>query len=344
MLQASSRALWDEYDLALLDLDGVAYIGPAAVPGAPENLAKASGAGLRVAFVTNNASRPPAAVARHLDELGIPTAVDDVVTSAQAAARLLSDDLPEGARVFVIGGDGLFEALDDVGLRPVQDFEPEPDAVVSGYSPELAWKTVTDGAILVRRGLPWVATNTDLTVPTAHGPGPGNGVVVDAVARFAHREPVVAGKPEPVLFRESVRRVGGRRPLVVGDRLDTDIAGAVNAGYDSLLVMTGVTGVEELARAGSDMRPSYVSADLAGLGRSHGVPRPRGRGAELGGWSAEVSDGRLTVTGRGDVDDWWRVVADASWRFLDDTGEPVGVCGLSAPVAWGDGAGRTDGE
>jgi ribonucleotide monophosphatase NagD (HAD superfamily) len=114
-----------------------------------------------------------------------------------------------------------------VGLRPVQSLDEEPVAVVSGYHPDLRWRTGIDGAILVKRGLPWVASNTDLTVPTPAGPGPGNGVLVRAVQEFAEVTPRVAGKPEPPLIEETVRRVGGDRPLMVGDRLDTDIEGAV---------------------------------------------------------------------------------------------------------------------
>jgi hypothetical protein len=150
-------------------------------------------------------------------------------------------------------------------------------------------------------------------------------VLVDAGARFAGRRPVVAGKPEPALFEETVRRVGGSRPLVVGDRLDTDIEGAVNTGYDSLLVMTGVTGVGELVAAPAGLRPTYLCADLAGLGAPHPAPEQDQEAACLGGWRAEVRAGALRVTGDGSLDDWWRVVATVGWRHLDDTHRPVDV-------------------
>ena len=301
VLRSSEGALWHDYDVALLDLDGVVYVGAAAVPGAPTHLEKATVAGMHLAFVTNNASRPPATVGAHLRELGVDAADADVVTSAQAAARLLAEQLAEGAVVFVIGGDGLYAALEERGLRPVQDTDAEPVAVVSGYNPDLRWRTVMTGALLVQRGLPWVASNTDLTVPTPEGRAPGNGVLVETVARFAGREPVVAGKPQPPLFEESLRRVGGERPLVVGDRLDTDIEGAVNTGYDSLLVLTGVTGLAELVAAGPGLRPSYISSDLAGLGEEHRSPREQDGGFTLGGWTAAVVDGASRgVRGRRD--------------------------------------------
>src|SRR6478672_7444806 len=247
VLKGSERPLWETYDVAMLDLDGVVYVGPDAVPGAPAHLTEARAAGLHLPYVTNNASRTPDKVAAHLRELGVDADDGDVVTSAQAAARLLAEDLPAGSPVFVIGGEGLEVALAEEGLRPVQDVAEEPVAVVSGFHRDLRWSTVIAGAILVRDGLPWVASNTDMTVPTPDGPGPGNGALVGVVARFADREPVVAGKPETPLFEETLRRVGGDRPLVVGDRLDTDIEGANKVGYDSLLVMTGVTDLATLA-------------------------------------------------------------------------------------------------
>lgn len=333
MLKHSDAPLSARYDLAMLDLDGVVYIGPHAVPGAAAHLADAAAAGMHLAYVTNNASRPPRAVAAHLRELGIPAQDSDVVTSAQAAARLLADKLSPGDRVFVIGGRGLLEALEErglVGIQEVGDGE-EPRAVVSGYNADLTWRTVTAGAILVKNGLLWVASNTDLTVPTPDGHGPGNGVLVEAVARFAGREPLVAGKPQPPLFEETRLRVGGKRPLVVGDRLDTDIEGAHNAGLDSLLVRTGVTGLEELVTAPRNLRPTYLAGDLEGLGTEHPAPEEHGGAHRLQGWTARAAAGSLHVEGSGAEDDWWRVVVVAAWAHLDTTGEPVDVTRLPIP-------------
>jgi ribonucleotide monophosphatase NagD (HAD superfamily) len=258
-----------------------------------------------------------------------------VVTSAQAAARLLANQLGEGAPVFVIGGEGLEVALAEQGLKPVQDRDADPRAVVSGYSGQLRWSTVVTGALLVRDGLPWVASNTDMTVPTPHGPGPGNGVLVDVVARFADREPVVAGKPEPPLFEETLRRVGGTRPLVVGDRLDTDIEGANRTGYDSLLVMTGVTGLAELVGAPAEQRPTYVAPDLGGLARQHEEPAQSNGVVTCGGWQAAVVDGALRVDGTGAPDAWWQVAATAGWAHLDTTGTAADVSAVLPPGSVG---------
>ncbi|MGA8208636.1 MAG: HAD-IIA family hydrolase [Nocardioidaceae bacterium] len=341
MLQTSQGALFDAYDVAMLDLDGVVYVGRDAVPRAPEHLAAAQRAGMTLAYVTNNASRPPAAVAEHLRELGLPATDQDVVTSAQAAARLLSEQLPPGSPVFLVGGLGLEVALAERGLRAVQNRDQHPVAVVSGFAGDLRWATVIAGAILVREGLPWVASNTDLTVPTPDGPGPGNGALVEVVARFADREPEVAGKPEPPLFQETLRRVGGERPLVVGDRLDTDIEGARRVGYDSLLVLTGVTGAAELVAAAPQQRPSFVGADLSALGRRHRAPIVAEDGTVTAGpWHARVQHDALAVSDApgdgdpgavGDLDTWWQVVAVAGWSHLDATGRVADVAGLRVP-------------
>ncbi|MFC4785216.1 HAD-IIA family hydrolase [Nocardioides sp. MAHUQ-72] len=331
MLGSSDRPLCDTYDLAMLDLDGVVYVGGDAVPGAPDHLAAAREAGLRLAFITNNAARPPQRVAEHLRELGIEAEDSDVVTSAQAAARLLVDRFGQGAHVALLGGAGLEDALVAEGLKPVSVHD-EAQAVVSGYGPDVVWRDIMQAAVRIRDGLPWVASNTDLTFPTEYGVAPGHGVLVRTLSSFSGVEPVVAGKPQRPLLDETVRRVGGDRPLMVGDRLDTDIAGAVNAGLDSLLVMTGVTGLAELVAATPEERPTYVAADLAGLLEAHTAPGSDGEDPALGGWTASVEDGRLVVTGAGDVSDWWRVVAATAWRHLDDSGESVRVDDVRAPL------------
>ena len=340
-LGTSDEPLSQSYDTAVLDLDGVVYVGSAAVRGAPGHLAEAAQAGMHLAYVTNNAARPPGAVAGHLRSLDIAADDSDVVTSAQATARLLADQLPEGSPVYLIGGEGLATALVERGLVPVTRVtvttadqpERQPAAVAQGYGPDMPWRQVVAGAILVRDGLPWVASNTDLTIPTGAGVGPGNGTLVRLVADYAEREPVVAGKPQPPLFEETLLRVGGKRPLVVGDRLDTDIEGAHNVGWDSLLVLTGVTGLSELVAAAAQRRPTYLAPDLAALGEPHQAPRVADGVASLGGWRATVSGGRLSLDGQGSTADWWRCVAVAAWAHLDSAGEPVDTSAVTVPGA-----------
>jgi len=330
MLGSSDTSLCDAYDLAMLDLDGVVYVGGDAVPGAPEHLAAVREAGMRLAFITNNAARPPGEVARHLCELGVEAEEADVVTSAQAAARLLADRFGAGASIALLGGPGLEQALTAERLRPVSVHD-EASAVVSGYGPDVPWRDIMEAAVRIRDGLPWVASNTDRSLPTPYGVAPGHGILVEMVSRFSGVEPVVAGKPQRPLLDETVRRVGGERPLMVGDRLDTDIAGAQHAGLDSLLVMTGVTGLAELVAAGKGERPTYIAPDLAGLRQGHRAPDDADGKPALGGWTAGVESGRLVVSGDGDPADWWRVVACAAWAHLDDAGEPVDVADVSVP-------------
>jgi HAD superfamily hydrolase (TIGR01450 family) len=329
-LASSGEPLDRRYDLAMLDLDGVVYVGPDAVPGAPEHVATAREAGIRVAFITNNAARPPAEVAEHLRELGVQADAEDVVTSAQAAARLLVERLGAGAPVVVLGAGGLVEAVAAAGLRPV-GVKDDAEAVVTGYGPDVVWRQIMRAAVRIRDGLWWVASNTDLTIPTKYGTAPGHGVLVETLRRFSGVDPVVAGKPSRPLLDETVRRCGGERPLMVGDRLDTDIEGAHAAGIDSLLVMTGVTGLAELVAAGPELRPTYVAADLSGLDEPHPAPEASDGKAALGGWTARVTEGALEVDGEGEVDDWWRVVAVAAWRHLDATGSPARTDGVAPP-------------
>lgn len=331
MLGSSDEPLCGAYDLAMLDLDGVVYVGGESVPGAPLHLAKVRESGMRIAFITNSAARSPARVAEHLRELGVEAEAGDVVTSAQAAARVLAERLGVGAKVVLLGATGLEEALREVSLEPVPVAEQGAQALVSGYGPDVLWSDIMRAAVLVRDGLWWVATNTDYTIPTAYGMAPGHGVLVDTLRRFTGVEPVVAGKPQRTLFDETVRRVGGERALMVGDRLDTDIEGARNAGFDSLLVLTGVTGLAELVAARPGERPTYLAPDLAALHETHQAPSQRDGVAAQGGWMARVESGRLQVSGEGDAGAWWRVVAEAAWRHLDEIGVPATVDHLSAP-------------
>lgn len=330
MLGECTAPLVGHYDLVMLDLDGVVYVGPEAVPGAAEHLAAVREAGAALAFITNNAARTPDRVAGHLTELGIAATPADVVTSAQAAASMLLATHGRGARVVCLGGPGLHTALAEAGLVPVG---PEDDAVaaVTGYGPDVLWGDIMRVAVRIRDGLPWVASNTDGTIPTQFGVAPGHGVLVGTISRFSGVTPSVAGKPERPLLDETVRRVGGDRPLMVGDRLDTDIEGARRAGTDSLLVLTGVTGLPELVAARPAERPTYVARDLGGLFTTHPAPAAAGDRWELGGWTAEVADGRLVVTGVGAPDDWWRAAAAASWAHLDATGDTAGVADVAVP-------------
>ncbi|MFE9403212.1 HAD-IIA family hydrolase [Streptomyces sp. NPDC006530] len=322
----SERTLNEAYDTALLDLDGVVYAGGAAIAHAVDALAAARDGGMHLAYVTNNALRTPDAVAAHLTELGVPAEATDVITSAQAVARLVSDQLPEGSRVLLIGGEGLRVALKERGLVPVESADDDPAAVVQGYGgPDITWSRFAEASYAVARGVPWFASNTDLTIPSGRGIAPGNGAAVEVVRIATGAEPQVAGKPLPPMHRETVLRTGAKKPLVVGDRLDTDIEGAHNGGVDSLLVLTGVTDGAQLLAARPEHRPTFVDADLRGL--LTGQPEVSGEDGRFtcGGWTASVADGEFALDGDGEAMDGLRALCAAAWSRAGD-----GVCELDA--------------
>lgn len=281
----------------MLDLDGVLYLGREPVPHAAPSVHAARAAGMRLAFVTNNASRSPEAVAEHLVQLGIEAAPDDVVTSGQAAVRLVAERVPVGSAVLVLGSPALEAQAREAGLRPVRTVDQAGGtgvaAVLQGLEPRTCWEDLAEAAVAVRAGALWVAGNTDSTLPSPRGPLPGNGAMVAALTAATGAEPLVAGKPEPALHQESVQRTGARCPLVVGDRLDTDVLGAVRAGADSLLVLTGVVDVAALLQAPAGRRPTFVSPDLRGLLLSHRTVTVSGDEARCGQTAARFAGGVL---------------------------------------------------
>lgn len=314
-----SALLAADYDVGLIDLDGVVYVGGEPVPRAAAALQRARKCGMRLAYVTNNASRRPPEVAAVLRRMGVDAEPTDVVTSAQAAAHLLADRLGAGARVLVVGSEALADELQDAGLTPVRTADTDPAAVVQGYAPDTTWRDLAEATAAIRQGALWVATNTDSTLPSPRGPLPGNGALVAAVKLATDAEPEVVGKPEPGLHRESVARTGARRPLVVGDRLDTDIAGASRVGADSLLVLTGVTTPAMLVAADRGQRPTYIGRDLCALVEPHPGVDLRAGSATCRGFTARATEsaGRPVVLLDGDGDDELdalRAVCAAAWR------------------------------
>jgi glycerol 3-phosphatase-2 len=339
-LSASEQPLAQVYDVALLDLDGVVYIGSDPVAGAAEALRAARAEGMRLAFVTNNASRTPEMVAKHLTELGIAAQPEEVVTSAQAAAHYLADRLPSGSRVLVLGTVGLYEALGERGLVPVSKDDDDVAAVVQGYSPTLDWHQLAEGAMAIHRRVPWVATNLDPTVPSPRGPLPGNGSLVAALRYATGAQPVAVGKPQPTMHQESVQRSGAHRPIVIGDRLDTDIEGADAVGCASLLVLTGVTSVAELIGAVRHQRPTYLAEDLGGLLQPHPATQYRDRTAICGAWSVTTRGGELVLhhDGQQPIDDEHpldavRALCVAAWQRHDSA--PEGSLSRDSPTIVG---------
>jgi HAD superfamily hydrolase (TIGR01450 family) len=311
--RGSAEPLDSVYDVALLDLDGVVYLGGSAIPGAAEALRKAGAAGMRLAYVTNNASRTPAAIAALLTSFGVSATPQDVVTSAQAAARMLAERLPAGAPVLVIGGSGLRMALREHGLRPVTTAAARPQAVVQGFASDISYSALAEGGLAVAAGALFVASNGDTTLPGPRGAQPGNGALTQVITTATGVRPLVAGKPEPPLHRESVLRTGARHPLVVGDRLDTHIEAASRVDADSMLVLTGVTGPAEAVLAPLSQRPTYLAEDLTGLLEPHPDVTGQDGTYRCGGWTARLGGDRLEVSGGGQRIDGLRAACAASW-------------------------------
>ena len=331
-------ALFERFDALLFDLDGVVYVGPHAVAHAPEAIEAASVGGVRCAFITNNAARMPETVAQHLRDLGIACTVEDVVTSPQAAVTLLAEYAPQGSRVLVIGGAGIADELAARGYVPVCSLDDGAVAVMQGFSPDLGWRDLAEATYAVRAGLPWIATNPDRTFPTPRGAAPGNGAMVNLVAEAAGRRPdAVAGKPEPPLLREAISRCRAERPLMVGDRLDTDIAAGWRIGIPTLLVLTGVTEPEEVLRASVADRPTYLGADLRVLLEPYpeiieGAPGvAHARTAECRDSTVVLRDGALAIVRDDDPVDVLRAACVLAWAEAD-AGRPVDVAAIAGAV------------
>jgi len=298
------------FDALLLDLDGTVFCGHEPTPGAVDAVAEIPA---RTFWVTNNASRSADQVADHLHSMGFPADPDDVVTSAQAGARMLADRLAPGARVLVLGSASLAGEVRAVGLEPVRTFDDAPAAVIQGYSPDIGWADLAEAALAIQSGALWVATNLDLTLPSERGLLPGNGSLVAAVRVATGVEPLVAGKPARTMMDAALARGDFAHPLVVGDRLDTDIAGANAAGLPSLVVLTGVCTPATLVRAIPEERPSYLTHDLRGLF----APVSEALIGPHPAWHTDIGlDGAVTIFATGEPGDDLsvvRVAADALW-------------------------------
>ncbi|GED97742.1 hypothetical protein nbrc107697_17810 [Gordonia crocea] len=251
------------YDAILLDLDGTVFAGHSPIPGAVAAIADLPAAGVR--YVTNNASRRPGEVADHLREIGFDATPDQVVTSAQAGARLVAKQVPPGTTVLVVGTDGLAAEIEEVGLVPTRSADDKPQAVIQGHSPLTDWAALSEAALAVAAGALWVATNVDATLPNERGMLVGNGSMVAAVASATKATPLVAGKPAAPLMNDAIESASASKPLVVGDRLDTDIEGANVVDADSLMVLTGVSSLRDAMVAAPALRPTHIAPDLSAL-------------------------------------------------------------------------------
>ena len=282
----------DGVDVLLADLDGVVYAAAEPIRHAVESINAAEADGVRVGYLTNNAARTDAQVAEQLRGLGLRARPEDVITSPQAAIALLRGIVGPGSTILVVGGDGITHELESAGYRVTRSADDHPAAVVQGFHPSVGWVHLAEASFAIRGlGIPWIATNQDWTIPHSRGIAPGNGTLVAAVHTATGTLPIVAGKPERPIFDTAVARFGARRPLMVGDRLDTDIVGANRAGIASALVLTGIDGPRQLLAAGPDERPAFILDDL----RELATPYPP---TEAGAGTVRVGDAVVRLDGQ----------------------------------------------
>ena len=316
----------DGIDVVLADLDGVVYAGPGALPHAVDSL-NAVARERRVGYITNNASRTDASVAEHLTELGLTVAAGEVVTSPQAAMRLLATMVPAPATLLIVGGEGLVVEAEKAGYTVTRSAEDAPDAVVQGFAPDVAWTDLAEAAFALKvpeeeGGIPWIATNSDWTIPRERGVAPGNGTLVSAVHTAVGRLATVAGKPEVPIFEEAIARFGGHRTLFIGDRLDTDILGANRAGIDSVLVLTGIDRPKHVLAAPEGSRPTFILSDLRELHEPYPEATRKDGAVTVGDATVRVTGGDVEILAAGTRQiDLLRAGALAIW----ESGTPIFV-------------------
>jgi len=276
----------ERYDALVMDLDGVVYRGDRVVPGAAAALPEVRRRGVPVVFLTNNSARTPQEVAARLVGMGIQATPDEILTSALATATMLrgqpfdgSPPDPTAPRVpmtaFVIGEQGIRDALTQAGVDIVDGEPDRTDLVVVGWDRHADYDRLRTASLLVQRGARLVATNPDASYPAPDGLWPGAGALLAVVTTTTGATPTVVGKPNVPMFEAAAAMSAARRPLMVGDRLDTDIAGASAAGWDSMLVLTGASRTQELPMPSATALPTYLGADLGAVLDDRIPARPR---------------------------------------------------------------------
>ena len=328
-LRGTGNALAEDYDCALLDLDGTAWSGDERIEHAAASVIEAREAGMASAFVTNNAMRTPQQVADKLNSMDFQAMPDMVMTSAMDIAAIMAEELAEGSKVLVIGGAGLRLALEERGFVLVDSADDEPAAVVQGLDKQVDWALLSEGAFAIERGAAFYASNLDATLPVERGQALGNGSLVRAIQHATRKRPTAGGKPEPGIYRRASELVGARNPLAVGDRLETDIMGAVAAGVPAMHVLTGVHMARDVIRAPRGQRPSYLAIDMRGLLEAHPAPKHHRDGTWTCGLSQVAKVERSGVLTLDDVEltepvtitiDSYRALAAAAWEYADAAG------------------------
>lgn len=322
----------DEYDALLFDLDGTVWEGGRALPFAVDSINQTN---LPLMYVTNNASRGPEVVASLLSGMGIFTQPEQVLTSAQAAIDLALKEVPVGSNVLVLGTDSFKSLAAEAGYMVVNSADMEPVAVFHGHNPATSWTELSEAALAIRCGAKYYASNLDTTLPSERGLCVGNGSMVAAVVSATGVQPVSAGKPGAAMFHVAAEKLASEHPLAVGDRLNTDIAGGVAAGFDTLHLLTGVSQHWALIHAIESERPTLIAEDLRALSSDRSVLMPQMQGdfnAYLQGTEI-VLDGGLTASTSTEA---LRSVLSVAWQSAEFGGavKPVSEHAIRCMSEW----------
>src|SRR3954469_7312409 len=253
------------YEQFILDLDGCVWVGPDPVPGAVDAITALREAGKRVAFATNDSRHALEDHVRKLWGIGLKASLADVVSAGAAMQHLLAET-PRGRTAFVMRGESVHRPAGDAGCRTPNgtDLASRAELVLVAHDESLTYDDLRAAALAARRGADLLATSRDPTLPMPDGLWPGTGAILAAVEAASGRSGAIVGKPEPQLFYTALDRLGDGRTLVVGDRLDSDLAAAAKARLDAAIVLTGGTTREE-AEPADDPRPTAIAASLAEL-------------------------------------------------------------------------------
>lgn len=248
----------------ILDMDGVLWRGSQPLLDMPPFFAALADLGIPVVFATNNGTRTVSDYIAHLAGFGVLAQAWQIVTSAIATADYLYKEFPQGGPVFIVAENGVTAALAEKGFFSASP-EDGPLAVVAGMDRSINYEKASQATLLIRAGKPFIGTNPDLTFPMPAGQVPGAGAILALLEAASGVRPVMIGKPEPLLYRFAMERLGTRpeETLAVGDRLETDILGGTRAGCPTVLVLSGVTSAAEAARW--QPQPNLIIPNLADL-------------------------------------------------------------------------------
>ena len=258
-------ALIDSYDCVLLDLDGVVYLGKTPIDNAVKTIKELQKRKINIAVITNNGSVTAKSVSKWMKDFGLDFKASAIVTSSQTLCWYLMDKFPKSSKVLVVGSTGLKDSVSDAGFKVVTKADKNPVVVCNGIDADISQKDLAEMCYAIAGGAVWVSTNGDYTFPTEKGLAPGNGAFNALITSITGKSPILMGKPEPHMFKQAAQIFSSKNPLVVGDRLDTDIQGANNANFKSLCVLTGVSDLNQIKNAPLPTAPTYVGKDLSAL-------------------------------------------------------------------------------